>query len=59
MAPFNPIETAFKGRRLNRQVIILCVGWYTSFKLMAPDRTDLPGVEGRRPEIDHDLETAS
>src|SRR5450631_4056218 len=29
----SPIEDLFRGRHFNRQIIIWCVSWYTSFKL--------------------------
>src|SRR5216684_2177180 len=37
MQPFVPVEALFKGRHFDGQVIILCVGWYTSFKLSQRD----------------------
>jgi transposase-like protein len=37
MQRFNPIETVFKGRHFDGQIIILCVAWYTSFKLSLRD----------------------
>src|ERR1700693_3897106 len=37
MQRFNPIETVFKGRHFDGQIIILCVSWYTSFKLSLRD----------------------
>src|SRR6202795_5163418 len=37
MQSFNPIEDVFKGRHFDRQIIILCVSWYTSFKLSLRD----------------------
>src|SRR6202162_1360184 len=36
MQRFNPIETVFKGRHFG-QIIIMCVTWYTSFKLSLRD----------------------
>jgi transposase-like protein len=33
MQRFIPIEDLFKGRHFDGQIIILCVTWYTSFKL--------------------------
>jgi transposase-like protein len=33
MQRFVPIEVLFKGRHFDGQIIILCVSWYTSFKL--------------------------
>ena len=45
MQRFVPIEDLLKGRHFDRQIIVLCVSWYTSFKLslrdlviMMPDR---------------------
>src|SRR5438067_6998874 len=35
--PFGPIEALFKGRHIDGQIIILCVSWYTSFKLSLRD----------------------
>ena len=32
-----PIEDLFKGRHFDGQIIILCVAWYTSFKLSSRD----------------------
>jgi transposase-like protein len=32
-----PVETLFKGRHFDEQIIILCVSWYTSFKLSLRD----------------------
>ena len=37
MQSFNPIEDLLKGRHFDRQIIILCVSWYTSFKLSLRD----------------------
>ncbi|HXP88318.1 MAG TPA: IS6 family transposase [Bryobacteraceae bacterium] len=34
---FVPIEDLFKGRHFDRQIIVLCVSWYTSFKLSLRD----------------------
>jgi len=34
---FVPIEDLFKGRHFDREIIILCVSWYTSFKLSLRD----------------------
>jgi putative transposase len=48
MQRFVRIEELFKGRHFDRQIIVLCVSWYTSFKLslrdlliMMADRGDL------------------
>jgi len=37
MQRFVPIEGVFKGRYFDRQIIVLCVSWYTSFKLSLRD----------------------
>jgi len=37
MQRFVPIEDLFKGRHFDEQIIILCVAWYTSFKLSLRD----------------------
>ena len=37
MQPFVPVEELFKGRHFDGQIIILCVSWYTSFKLSLRD----------------------
>jgi hypothetical protein len=37
MQPFSPVEALFKGRHFDGQIIILCVSWYTSFKLSLRD----------------------
>jgi transposase-like protein len=37
MQPFSPVGAVFKGRHFDGQIIILCVSWYTSFKLSLRD----------------------
>ena len=37
MQRFVPVEALFKGRHFEGQIIILCVSWYTSFKLSLRD----------------------
>jgi transposase-like protein len=37
MQRFVPVEAVFKGRHFDRQIIILCVSWYVSFKLSLRD----------------------
>jgi hypothetical protein len=37
MEPSGPVESLFKGRHFDGQIIILCVSWYTSFKLSLRD----------------------
>jgi len=34
---FVAVEALFKGRHFDRQIIMLCVSWYTSFKLSLRD----------------------
>src|SRR6516162_10100455 len=33
MPRFVPVEELFKGRHFNREIVVLCVRWYLSFKL--------------------------
>jgi transposase-like protein len=37
MQRFVPVEALFKGRHFDGQIIILCVSWYTRFKLSLSD----------------------
>jgi putative transposase len=37
MQRFVPIEDVFKGRHFDRQIVVLSVSWYTSFKLSLRD----------------------
>ena len=37
MQPLVPVEALCKGRHFDGQIIILCVSWYTSFKLSLRD----------------------
>jgi len=37
MQRFAPVEAPFKGRHFDGQIIVLCVSWYTSFKLSLRD----------------------
>src|SRR5260370_20983986 len=63
MPRFVPIEELFKGRRVNQEIVVLCVRWYLSFKLSFRDwvarlaergsgmaHTALGNIE-RRPEL--------
>ena len=36
----------FKGRQFDREVIVLCVRWYLSFKLSARDLVQMMGERG-------------
>ena len=46
MQRFVPIEDLFKGRHFDRQIIVLCVSWYTSFKLSLEGSGDHDGGSG-------------
>jgi transposase-like protein len=37
MQRFVPVEALFKGRHFDGQIIVLCLSWYTSFKLSLMD----------------------
>src|ERR1700719_3421418 len=37
MARFLPVEDLFKGRHFDREIVVLCVRWYLSFKLSYRD----------------------
>jgi len=37
MARFEPIEQLFKGRHFDREIVVLCVRWYLSYKLSYRD----------------------
>src|ERR1700690_2764552 len=37
MARFVPVEELFKGRHFDREIVVLCVRWYLSFKLSYRD----------------------
>jgi putative transposase len=37
MRRFVPVEDVFKGRDFDRQIVVLCVSWYASFKLSLRD----------------------
>ena len=56
MQSFNPIEDLFKGRHFDRQIIILCVSWYTSFKLSLRDLVIMMGGSGDLRKPYHDPE---
>ena len=48
MQSFNPIEDLFKGRHFDGQIIILCIAWYTSFKLSSRDLVIMMADRGIR-----------
>ena len=37
MTRFVPVEELFKGRHFDREIVVLCVRWYLSFKLSYRD----------------------
>jgi len=37
MARFEPIEQLFKGRHFDREIVVLCIRWYLSYKLSYRD----------------------
>jgi putative transposase len=41
-----PIEDVFKGRYFDQQIIVLCVTWYTRFKLSLRDLVIMMGDQG-------------
>src|ERR1700687_2122741 len=43
---FVQIEELFKGRHFDRQIIVLCVSWYTSFKLSLRDLVIMMAARG-------------
>src|ERR1700676_4008909 len=45
MQPSSPVEALFKGRHFDGQIIILCVSWYTNFKLSLRDLVIMMAVE--------------
>ena len=46
MQRFLAVEALFKGRHFDRQIIILCVSWYTSFKLSLRDLVIMMAARG-------------
>ena len=48
MQRFVPVEASFKGRHFDGQIIILCVSWYTSFKLSLRDLAIMMADRGIR-----------
>ena len=46
MQSFVPVEALFKGRHFDGQIIILCVSWYTSFKLSLRDLVIMMADQG-------------
>ena len=46
MALFLPVEELFKGRHFDREIVVLCVRWYLSFKLSYRDLVAMMGERG-------------
>jgi len=46
MPRFVPIEELFKGRRVNQEIVVLCVRWYLSFKLSFRDLAAMMAERG-------------
>ena len=46
MPRFVPVEELFKGRHFNREIVVLCVRWYWSFKLSYRDLVAMMGERG-------------
>ena len=46
MARFVPVEELFKGRHFDREIGVLCVRWYLSFKLSYRDLVAMMGERG-------------
>jgi transposase-like protein len=48
MQAFGSVEALFKGRHFDGQIIVLCVSWYTSFKLSLRDLVIMMADRGIR-----------
>lgn len=46
MPRFAPVEELFKGRRFDREIVVLCVRWHLSFKLSYRDLVAMMGERG-------------
>jgi hypothetical protein len=46
MPRFVPVEELFKGRHFKREIVVLCVRWYWSFKLSYGDLVAMMGERG-------------
>jgi transposase-like protein len=46
MPRFVPVEELFKGRHFDREIVVLCVRWYLSFKLSYRDLVRMMGERG-------------
>jgi len=43
---FAPVEELFKGRHFDREIVVLCVRWYLSYKLSYRDLVTMMGERG-------------
>ena len=46
MPRFVPVEELFKGRHFDREIVVLCVRWYLSFKLSYRDLVAMRSERG-------------
>ena len=46
MARFVPVEELFSGRHFDREIVVLCVRWYQSYKLSYRDLVAMMGERG-------------
>ena len=46
MPRFVPVEELFKGRHFDREVVVLCVRWYLSYKLSYRDLVTVMSERG-------------
>ena len=46
MSGFVALEDLFKGRHFDREIVVLCVRWYLSFKLSFRDLVEMMGERG-------------
>ena len=46
MPRFVPVEELFKGRHFDREIVVLCVRWYLSYKLSYRDLVAMMSERG-------------
>jgi len=46
MPRFVPVEELFKGRHFDREIVVLCLRWYLSFKLSYRDLVAIMSERG-------------
>ena len=46
MPRFVPVEELFKGRHFDREIVVLCVRWYLSYKLSYRDLVNMVSERG-------------